>query len=426
MNHSNDDNKNYRYQQKQSNDHDDNNDENIENQTDDLLDLFSTTMHSLAADAAAIRQITDLADLTGILFDGNGAEDNDDVDDDEKRRKREYILELCDLDQLISGVENKVVALRQIINEENSAITKFETDLREEAHEQADLIEGLMSALELQHQEQGDGSTTPSKDRDGHQYHIHQSNDESELRYRRYDNNDRDQYHDKNMKSSKGSNNNNTRRVLQSRTIEKTCNQSSPHPSKVSGKRSGNNYNNSNDSYQQSLYSPRNHESSYGEEDELSFVKVTDSEIREQTRNVPSFGLHLSRFDLNEALEEIERVVWNKISFEPKNGGSTHHYHHCGVVGGPPPPSNMSSNTLQRRSDYLRQRQVGPNAGFENETEAHVGYRWVSEQELRENCAFFHIGESTARGTLQFLCSLKRLKQVPGKNRERTYLCLFD
>jgi hypothetical protein len=455
---------NYRYHQKQNNG--DNNDNNHNTstgtQTDDLLDLFSTTMYSLAADAAAIRQITDLAELTGITSlsdnknknkNGNHNTNNEEVENE----KREHVQELCDLDRLISGVEQKVIALRQIINEENSALTKFETNLRDEADEQATIIEDLMSALDLQQQHKNNTlSSSSSNDRDDdnrwHSRYQKISEDEddndndNEWRYGRHDNSDRDQHqyqhHDEtHIQPSKGSSNsnsnNNRRGVLQSRTMGKMGNQSSPHPSRgVNGSRisNNNNNNNRNDSYKPSSSSPnkkmkgysQHEQERYGDdndeeqeeeqqEEDPYFVKVTKSEILEQT---PSFGVHLSRFDLNEALEEIEHVVWNKISLEPKS--SIH------SSGSSPPPSHLSSNTLQRRFDYLRQRQRGSNnTGSDNETEAHVGHRWVSEQELRENCAFFRNGESTARATLQLLCSLKRLKQVPGKNREVTYLCLF-
>jgi len=99
---------------------------------------------------------------------------------------------------------------------------------------------------------------------------------------------------------------------------------------------------------------------------ELLFVPVTETEISEHCRNVP-FGLRISHLILNDALQEIEHVLSKKISLE---------------------------NT-------------------------------VSEQELRENCAFFRHGESTARNILSLLCSLKRLKQVPGQNKEIiTYLWL--
>jgi Spindle and kinetochore-associated protein 1 len=48
---------------------------------------------------------------------------------------------------------------------------------------------------------------------------------------------------------------------------------------------------------------------------------------------------------------------------------------------------------------------------------------WVSEQDLRQSCAFFRSGESTARAILAILRSLRRIKQVPGRNAEVTYVC---
>jgi hypothetical protein len=48
---------------------------------------------------------------------------------------------------------------------------------------------------------------------------------------------------------------------------------------------------------------------------------------------------------------------------------------------------------------------------------------WVSEQDLRQSCAFFRNGESTARAILAILRSLRRIRQVPGRNAEVTYVC---
>jgi len=48
---------------------------------------------------------------------------------------------------------------------------------------------------------------------------------------------------------------------------------------------------------------------------------------------------------------------------------------------------------------------------------------WVSEQDIRESCNFFRIGESTARTILSILRSTKRLKQIPNK-RYFTYKIL--
>jgi hypothetical protein len=144
----------------------------------------------------------------------------------------------------------------------------------------------------------------------------------------------------------------------------------------------------------------------------IEFVPVTESEVEEHYRNLP-FGMRISRLDLNDALEEIEQVLAKKIALEyPIKKTPVHNQHH------------LSSNSLQRRFDYLRQRQRGTAVDNNMETEAHVGYWWVSEQELREKCPFFRHGESTARAILSLLCSLKRLKRVPAKNKDITYLWL--
>ena len=49
---------------------------------------------------------------------------------------------------------------------------------------------------------------------------------------------------------------------------------------------------------------------------------------------------------------------------------------------------------------------------------------WISEQELRDLCAFFRIGESSTRATLSILRALKRLNQVCGRNSQFTCVCL--
>ena len=54
----------------------------------------------------------------------------------------------------------------------------------------------------------------------------------------------------------------------------------------------------------------------------------------------------------------------------------------------------------------------------------HGDFEFVSEQELRDSCAFFRLGESTARAILQILRSAKRLKQVYGQNSVVTYILL--
>ena len=58
------------------------------------------------------------------------------------------------------------------------------------------------------------------------------------------------------------------------------------------------------------------------------------------------------------------------------------------------------------------------------EVEEHGTEPWVSEQELRSKCAFFRSGESTARCILAILRTLRRLKQVPARNSQVTYMIM--
>ena len=57
----------------------------------------------------------------------------------------------------------------------------------------------------------------------------------------------------------------------------------------------------------------------------------------------------------------------------------------------------------------------------ETKCDDHEGRFFVSEPDLRDNCAFFRAGESTAKGLLNLLRGMKRLKQVQGNGNVVTY-----
>lgn len=134
-------------------------------------------------------------------------------------------------------------------------------------------------------------------------------------------------------------------------------------------------------------------ESSDERKDRPRLLPVTEVELQKKHTR---FGPHMCRYDINEALEEIQNIVWKRVLLECKS-------HHKSGSG----------------SSY--------DLSFESSDGGGDPVWFVSEQELRENCAFFKHGESTARSTLQLLCSLKRLKQVPGRQKHSgvTYICLF-
>ena len=55
---------------------------------------------------------------------------------------------LQNLDKLVFGIEQKVVALRQIVAEEKRALEKFESTLQQEADNQVNEIEELLQACD--------------------------------------------------------------------------------------------------------------------------------------------------------------------------------------------------------------------------------------------------------------------------------------
>ena len=136
--------------------------------------------------------------------------------------------------------------------------------------------------------------------------------------------------------------------------------------------------------------------------------RITESQLQSISRNTRG---RISILALNDALEEIETVCRDKLAQLPRKPTNS-------------TSSLTASQSLERRYEYLKQR--NHNSTTQVEVDAHIGQYWVSEQELRESCAFFRLGESTARATLVVLCTLKRLKQLPGKNMQVTYICLCE
>jgi hypothetical protein len=114
--------------------------------------------------------------------------------------------------------------------------------------------------------------------------------------------------------------------------------------------------------------------------------------------------------------------------------GRGHHqsHHYCGLVTeaelGAVSKTIRGRITLAVVNDALvdieraclRKQQQRRTRSFHNSSD---DQQWVvSEQDLRQTCAFFRSGESTARAILLLLRSLKRLKQIPGKHSEVNYV----
>ena len=315
--------------------------QDYERQTEELCQLFSKTLHSLASDAAAVRQLSSLAKVTGI----ENAQPNvmSIVDDDNETMKG-----LRNLDTAVTAMEQKVIALRSIVVEEKKAIAKFEGTLKGEAEAQSIALETMMQACnEMESQLQDE----PAEEATSRQAGILRRDSVdprkmNEIIHEEQDENDEEEEEEE----------------VEEEDLESYSNK-------------------------------------------IRFLPVTASELKGFSRNYLG-RIHL--LDLNEALEEIELVIEMKFDSLPLKSA---------------PSFNTLPSTLQRRYEFLESRRGNVD---DEEVEAHAGYYWVSEQELRESCMFFRDGESTARAILTVLCSLRRLKQVPGKNRQVTYLCLIQ
>ena len=113
---------------------------------------------------------------------------------------------------------------------------------------------------------------------------------------------------------------------------------------------------------------------------ELTVAEFERVEGESQSRN------HISRFSVNEAIDNIRQV------FEEKE--------------------------IARRRDYRRKRAMYT---WNHHPDQQDELLTCSEQEMRQSCAFFHAGESSARSILMILRKLGRIKQIPSGNGEIVY-----
>ena len=341
--------------------------EQPEQKINDVCELFSQTLRSLAKDAEAVRQLTSLAKLSGVVVVGENDRENaspnvvfssntttNNNEKEEEEGSSSSLKGLYDLNKLVTGIEQKVVALRLIVSEEKRALEKFEGAVQQEVYDQVAAIDELRKACDEVCVGQPPKPTPPNPSR----VPLRSRRDSVDPRTKEYS----------------------TKTAFSNNSTDDDNNNDNIHDSSDSTSRN-----------------------SASRSTKWSFKRITARELQGISRNTLR---RISITDLNEALEEIERACQSKEVTLPAAAAS----------------KGLTSNSLQRRYEYLKQKR----ASVELEVEAHVGHVWVSEQELREHCAFFRHGESTARATLSILCYLKRLKQTPGRNSEITYICLTE
>lgn len=139
----------------------------------------------------------------------------------------------------------------------------------------------------------------------------------------------------------------------------------------------------------------------------VTLQQITEAELHGVSKAIRG---RLSLSVLNDALRDIECAIQNKYSILARQGPLSNKNHHN------IPGDKKYKKCIQYQQMLAQHRDLL--------VDEHCDQPWISEQDLRDSCAFFRSGESTARATLHVLRSLKRLKQVSGKHSQVTYVCL--
>jgi hypothetical protein len=141
----------------------------------------------------------------------------------------------------------------------------------------------------------------------------------------------------------------------------------------------------------------------------LTLARVTTSEWDHVSRNIRG---RIPLAVVNEALMDIESVLQQKFASSSSSR------------------RNLLLAQQQQQQDHQEWRMDPSSHYFTSHSSSTSTHNhtpllpWVTEEELRQSCAFFRSGESTARSILWMLRTLQRLKQLPARHAQVTYLCL--
>mmetsp|Transcript_37847 Transcript_37847/g.113139 ORF Transcript_37847/g.113139 Transcript_37847/m.113139 type:complete len:330 (-) Transcript_37847:174-1163(-) len=133
--------------------------------------------------------------------------------------------------------------------------------------------------------------------------------------------------------------------------------------------------------------------------DSIRIDLVTESELNSVSKSIRG---RITLAVINDAVVDVEKACQNKYTILAREGGRQ---------GG-----RQMLMTKQYRQLLA--------AHQSTEVDEHKSHYWIEEDTLRNSCAFFRTGESTARAILSILRTLKRLKQVCGKHSQVTYIVL--
>jgi len=309
--------------------------ENSNDYADETSEIFSTTISSLTAEAAILRQLASIALVARMENNerqSNSVNNNGDLGNKNDTALTSGIMnEFRNIETLVTSLEKQMSVLQSFVRDEKQAMQALE-EAKIAAEGQKKLIEEMRRGCK--------GINLPGE-------HLVAS-------------------------KSKGNN----------KKKEKKIDQSS---SRVSGQQSS------------SIQQPPN----------IRLNPVTQEELLSVSKNIRG---RITLDNLNNALADIKRVVQKKYSIMATRQGNSKAT--SIIMDGKPHrvSKKMYQDTLNLHRDLSM--------------EEHEKHFWISEQELRDSCAFFRSGEGTARAILLVLRSLKRLRQVCGGGGLTTYVCL--
>ena len=327
--------------------------DDVTGKTDTLCRLMSETIQSLALDATAVRQLTSIAKLGGLISDENIHPNHDDGVIDP-------FVGLRDIDATVTSMEKKVEALRSIVVEEKRALDQFESSLQEEANSQRDVISNMLDACKTynslwqeQHTPQKvsrPGSSSRGSNRSTHnQVTIDMNAGDPGTKISSAKNRKRKDSLDPRTHKS---------------TIHRVHHDNEEDENEDYGSFSSNN---------DTLHDVENIQTSLAD---LQLHPVSEEELLSISRN--SRG-RVTILALNEALEEIETVCRKKYHMLSRLGSQNLAAATGNVSSRKKFLPGHTASSLERRFEYLKQQR----ANLDLEVDAHAGSHWVSEQELQ-------------------------------------------
>jgi len=348
---------------------------NLQENAEQVSQVLSSTITSLAADVTALKHLTTWKDILDRkprdgTIDKNGNDDNAYSTTNQKelveKEREEFIESVCDLEDVVTSVEQKVSVLRQIVSEEQRALEELNV-LQVESAAQNQHLRELIERCRQQQQQQQEmkDNVSPPTTRD-----VNSKNSITNAAGRTSTAVDTLHHHHHRHQRQ--------------------------HPDV--------------DSRRQSR--------------ETSFINNSRESVLESHTQIDVDQLRCFLDPVSQdELESIPRMVRNRVTVATLNEALENiedcfHKKAVKIV-------RQQQQLIEARSAALSNYDASEDEALFDETKLFRDML-MAESELRTSCSFFQMGEQTARTVFAILKALKRIKQVPNKKRDQmTYkLCL--